>query len=182
MDTTTATYREILDALRAAGYTGPHSYSKSRLAVVANEFFTGNPAVPAAVEPKSCTCTAEDTGSAHWNGCPLEAKAADEVDEAIAGLTKLGRAMMQQIGERRFSFFDNGIQEDSGIWGECLAGEFTAGSSPRSSAGVMTRLRTAGMLKSYNTGDPSDPGDWWDLTALGAKVARRLGGLADDQI
>jgi hypothetical protein len=71
MDTTTATYREILDTLRNAGYTGPHSYTKSRLAEVANEFFTGNPAVPAAVKPH-CTCTAEDTGSAHWNGCPLE--------------------------------------------------------------------------------------------------------------
>lgn len=90
-----------------------------------------------------------------------------DVTTAIAKLTKLGRPVMEAIGNRETSFFDNGIEEGSGIWGDNLAGEL--GAKP----GTLTGLVKQGLLTSDGEQDPTG-GAWYALTALGAAVAQAL--------
>lgn len=91
-----------------------------------------------------------------------------QVQAIIAQLTDKGRATMLAVGQGRLSFFDDGIVENSGIWGECLTGELG-----HKSSGVVNRLARLGLWNV--THDlASDDGAWWDLTALGAAVANTL--------
>jgi hypothetical protein len=98
---------------------------------------------------------------------PVPAQA--DIDSAIADLTKLGRTLMEGIGRGRFSFFDDGVVEGSGIWGEILGGEF---GETKNIGGVIGRLVKAGLLLSQETGEQG--GSWVTLTALGAAVANQL--------
>jgi hypothetical protein len=88
-----------------------------------------------------------------------------EVHVAIVMLTLKGRYAMQAIGERRLSFFDNGIEQGSGSWGECLTGELGHRSS-----GVLGGLVKQRLL----TSSQEDHGSWYELTELGAAVAKKL--------
>lgn len=87
------------------------------------------------------------------------------IQSAISNLTELGRYTMTAIGEGRVSWFDDGIVEGSGIWGECLSSEMGHNSS-----GVVNRLVKAGLFNSHIDSD----GNWLSLTALGADVANEL--------
>jgi hypothetical protein len=100
---------------------------------------------------------------------PVPAQA--DIDSAIADLTKLGRGLMLRIGQGRFSFFDDGVVEGSGIWGDNLGGEF---GETKNVGGVIGRLVKAGLLLSQPTDEPG--GSWVTLTALGAAVATQLAG------
>lgn len=86
--------------------------------------------------------------------------------EAIKGLTTKGRVVMTMIGLEQLSYFDEGVEPDSGSWGLCICQE--ANVRP----GVLTGLRDQGLLRS--TSGDSDEGDWWELTELGASVSREL--------
>lgn len=90
---------------------------------------------------------------------------------AIEKMTAKGLETMTAIGQGQTSFFDEGIVENSGIWGECLAGELG-----HKSSGVINRLVTLGLLT--DCGDQSEPGfdagHWYTLTAVGAEVANLL--------
>jgi len=87
---------------------------------------------------------------------------------ALQAMTAKGTETMTAIGQRQLSFFDEGIQEHSGIWGSCLAQEMG-----HKSSGVINRLRDLGLFTTSPAG-PDDDSDWWALTALGAEVANTL--------
>lgn len=94
--------------------------------------------------------------------------------EAYEGLTAKGKALMAQIGTWRGSFFDDGIVEHSGAFGEVLAGELDLAligvKSVKGVAGVLNGTAKAGLW----TVIPKEQGedsDYWMLTALGADVA-----------
>lgn len=92
------------------------------------------------------------------------------IEAVVAQLTEKGRDAMNSIGRGWVSFFDNGIVEGSGIWGECLTADLGLKSS-----GVINRLRDLGLFVAYDTKDDDyASGMWWDLTALGADVANYL--------
>jgi hypothetical protein len=96
------------------------------------------------------------------------------------GLTAKGQALMTQIGTWKGSFFDDGIVEGSGAWGEVLAGELDltaiGAKSVKSVAGILVGTKKAGLwnVTKAETGDDSD---FWSLTALGAEVARYAASL-----
>lgn len=95
------------------------------------------------------------------------------IEQAVAGLTDKGRETMRAVGAGETSFFDSGIVEHSGIWGDNLTGELG-----HKSSGVINRLRAVGLFESHpQSGD--EPSDWWTLTALGADVANYLAGNLD---
>lgn len=96
-----------------------------------------------------------------------------EITAAIAGLTKAGRATMLAVGRGQLSYFDEGIIEGSGIWGECLTGEMG-----HKSSGVVNRLAKVGLWD-VTIDRESQDGAWWSLTALGAAVANHLAAEAD---
>lgn len=87
----------------------------------------------------------------------------------LDSLTPRGREFMAMVGRRDFDFFDDGIVEHSGNWGEAMAEQFAAatGTSARSVGGIMAALPAKGL---WNLVD-DDTGTWWSLTALGAEVA-----------
>lgn len=87
--------------------------------------------------------------------------------EAIAALTPKGRDAMQAIGRRKVSFFDQGIEEGSGSWSECLVADLGHRSS-----GVIVQLAELGLFDTSWHGKPD--GTWYELTDLGAKVAKAL--------
>lgn len=92
------------------------------------------------------------------------------IEAAVAALTDKGRDTMRAVGAGETSFFDNGIVEHSGIWGDNLTGELG-----HKSSGVVNRLAKLGLFTTHEaTGD--DPSNWWALSALGADVANYLAG------
>lgn len=91
-----------------------------------------------------------------------------DAQTAISSLTVKGRATMKAIGDRKLSFFDDGIVEGSGIWGGCLVSEMG-----HKSAGVISNLEKQGLLISTDY-EEGDDGKWWELTELGAQVANAL--------
>jgi hypothetical protein len=93
---------------------------------------------------------------------------------AVEKLTDAGRAFMYAVGAQHFDFFDEGINEGSGNWGEGMSWQFAkmTDRKPRSVSGVMSRLSTSGLWNVSDAGDGD--GNWWSLTALGAAVARKL--------
>lgn len=93
---------------------------------------------------------------------------ATQIDEAVAAMTPKGLETMKAIGNLELSFFDEGVVEWSGIWGECLVSEMG-----HKSSGVVNRLRDLGLLGNSPAGE-GDDSDWWYLTALGAAVALHL--------
>lgn len=94
-------------------------------------------------------------------------------------LTKLGRALMTEIGDWHGSFFDGGIAEGEGIWFSCLTGE-TAGieglaKTPTGMANVITKLGQDGYL---SIDGPDEDGEQWvSLTKLGAETALELAAI-----
>ena len=100
---------------------------------------------------------------------------------AYDGLTAKGQALMAQIGTWRGSFFDDGIVEHSGAWGEVLAGELDLDAlgvkSVKGVAGVLNGTAKAGLWN-VDPGEEGDASDWWSLTALGAEVAHHAAALA----
>lgn len=90
----------------------------------------------------------------------------DQVQATIAKLTAKGRETMLAVGQHKLSFFDEGIVEGGGIWGENLTGELG-----HKSSGVINRLQKLGLWETSNNGPD---GMWWSLTALGAAVANVL--------
>jgi hypothetical protein len=97
-----------------------------------------------------------------------------------AALTPAGTALLTAIGQRRFSFFDDGIVEDSGIWEECLTTEVAGiANTPKGVALVARKLERDGYLYiSQNDGEDSP---WVSLTALGAQAANELATAAAEQ-
>ncbi|WP_028652758.1 hypothetical protein [Nocardioides halotolerans] len=96
-----------------------------------------------------------------------------EVAAIAAKLTTKGREFMRAVGAGEFSFFDEGIVENSGSWGSCLSEEHFA--SVRSASGVMGATAKLGLwtVSEDQSGD-IDAGAWWALTAEGAAVALYL--------
>lgn len=98
------------------------------------------------------------------------AAARAQAAEVIAQLTAKGRAFMQQVGKGRFDFFDDGIVEGSGNWGENMAQQLECATNPKSASGIMGATAKLGLWNTW-----TDEGQtWWDLTALGAAVAQTL--------
>lgn len=95
------------------------------------------------------------------------------VETAISQLTAKGLDTMQAIANGETSFFDSGLVEDSGIWGDNLTGELG-----HKSSGVINRLVTLGLLGSW-AADADDPSNWYFLTSLGADVANFLNGTLE---
>lgn len=97
-------------------------------------------------------------------------QASTDAERALAGLTPNGQAFMAQVGSRGFDHFDNGIVEGSGNWGEGMAWQFaeTQGVARRAVPGIMAALAKSGMW----TVEVQDGQAWWELTTLGAEVAR----------
>lgn len=91
-----------------------------------------------------------------------------EIQAAVAKLTRKGLETMHAIGAGHTSFFDNGIVEDSGIWGDNLTGELG-----HLSSGVINQIAKLGLLESHDHGS-DEASNWWTLTALGADVANYL--------
>ena len=93
---------------------------------------------------------------------------------ATPKLTARQTTLMTAIGRREFSFFDNGIEADSGIWHECLTGEadtVALGTNPRGVANIVGALVRKGLLGLSDEGN----GDVWVwLTAEGAALANQL--------
>lgn len=90
------------------------------------------------------------------------------VEEAITQLTAKGRETMDAVGRGWTSFFDNGICEYSGIWGDNLTGELG-----HKSSGVINQLVKLGLFYVSPMQD-DDPSNWYSLTKLGADVANYL--------
>lgn len=89
-------------------------------------------------------------------------------------LTKKQTALMTQIGSNGFSFFDDGIVEDSGIWSDALTGEAgpEVSDTAKGAGRVAVSLVKKGLLKS----EEAEDGTWFELTAEGAAVANELAG------
>ncbi|MFT4288149.1 hypothetical protein [Nocardioides sp.] len=96
-----------------------------------------------------------------------------QIDTAaiIANLTTKGREAMTAIGRRKVSFFDGGIVEGEGSWGEVLTGDLG-----HKSSGVLVRLKALGLFDHIpaEEQDMQNGGGWWTLTAAGAAVANAL--------
>jgi hypothetical protein len=96
----------------------------------------------------------------------------DQINAVVSQLTAKGEETMKAVGNHELSFFDGGIVEHEGIWGECLVSEMG-----HKSSGVINRLRDLGLWDATDQGsDDADAGMWWSLTALGADVANYLAG------
>lgn len=130
---------------------------------------TSNPWAGMTISKRTAQITAE-----------LRAKsAAGEAETAYLGLTDAGREFMALVGAGHFDFFDDGIVEHSGNWGENLAAQAAPamGREWRSMSGIMNGTKKAGL---WNTGE--DGGQiWWALTALGAAVALLAAGRTTGQ-
>jgi hypothetical protein len=100
--------------------------------------------------------------------------------EALASLTPAGREFMRLVGTGHFDFFDDGIVEHSGNWGEGLAQQAAPamGKAWRSMGGIMAGTKKAGL---WTTHEDEHDGTWWSLTALGAEVALLAAGKTPDQ-
>ena len=98
---------------------------------------------------------------------------------AIAALTPAGKEFMLLVGQRKFDFFDEGIVEHSGNWGEHMAWQAAGkmGKTRRSMGGIMARLGSDELGLWYVNED--DGQMWWSLTALGADVANTLAAQAN---
>lgn len=92
-------------------------------------------------------------------------------NDAIKALTAKGRETMTAVGDWDGSFFDGGIAEGEGIWGECFMNEMG-----QKSTGVINRLRDLGL---FTTSLDDESGTWFALTTLGADVALTLAGKAN---
>lgn len=83
---------------------------------------------------------------------------------AIEKLTAQGAPVMQSIANGDYGWFDNGLTEGSGIWGECI----------NEKPGVLGGLAKQGLLTSDDPDPQAGAGRWYALTALGAEVANLL--------
>src|SRR5947209_7756695 len=103
--------------------------------------------------------------------------ARSQAHEAYLGLTQSGREFMALVGAGHFDFFDDGITEHSGNWGEGLAQQAAPamGKAWRSMGGIMSATKKAGL---WLTHEDEHDGTWWALTALGAEVALLAAGKA----
>ena len=87
-------------------------------------------------------------------------------------LTAKETALMSAIADRKFSFFDDGISEGSGIWADCLTGEivgstdYPVSETRRGVASVLNSLCRKGLLISEDDEESTD-GAWTYLTAAG---------------
>ena len=95
-------------------------------------------------------------------------------------LTAKQTALMTQIGQRQFSFFDNGITENSGIWSEVLTSESgpEVAANAKGAARVAGSLVKKGLLASFVDTEENDT--WFYLTAEGADLANELGATQMD--
>lgn len=100
----------------------------------------------------------------------------EAIETVVAQLTAKGRETMRAVGAGELSYFDEGIVEYSGIWGECLTGEMG-----HKSSGVINRLRDLGLWTVSDGEVNTDESMWWALTALGADVANYLAGRLQNQ-
>lgn len=98
----------------------------------------------------------------------------EAIEAVVAQLTAKGRETMTSVGRCELSFFDEGIVENSGIWGECLCSEMG-----HKSSGVVNQLKKLGLWLT-SPGGEDDDSDWWSLTALGADVANYLAGRLEE--
>ena len=89
---------------------------------------------------------------------------------AYDSLTAKGQELMAVIGNWSGSFFDDGIVEGSGAWGEVIAQEGCVTATVKGMAGVLTGTKKAGIWN-VTPAEQGDDSDFWYLTALGAEVA-----------
>lgn len=94
--------------------------------------------------------------------------------EIVTTLTAKGTETMKAVGLGQLSFFDDGVVEGSGIWGEILTAEMS-----HKSSGVLNRLKDLDLWETSEDFE-ANAGDWWALTALGAEVALLLAGVETD--
>lgn len=86
---------------------------------------------------------------------------------------KLAFAILAQIGLRKYSFFDDGITEDSGIWRRnCLRDE--TGGDKAAATRAIKKLVAMGFLEELAGSDDGDEGPWVCLTKDGADTALSL--------
>jgi predicted SprT family Zn-dependent metalloprotease len=92
--------------------------------------------------------------------------------DMTAKLTASGKALLTQIGNGQFSFFDNGITAGSGIWHENLTDEAHAAvaKTPKGVANVARKLADDGYL---TISDVDEDNPWVELTELGASTAAK---------
>lgn len=117
----------------------------------------------------------------------VDAEVAQLVTETMAKMTHNQNCVMVTIGGNkvgwtsaqgrvfRFTFFDDGVVEGSGTWANVIGDEMgDYGITARKGAGaVLGSLEKKGLL--VRNGEPDETeGNWWSLTALGAKVALAL--------
>lgn len=163
--------RRIVEVMQSAGYTGPTSYGKRRLVELYSEFFTNCPVTEAA-DWTRCTCTAEDTGGEHWNGCPLSPATEDEA-EATAALERptepKAQAKLLGLPLKSFEFFRD-LAEDAPNWSGAplIGGNVGQG---RSNGGMTRKLVDAGLITTI-----TEEGDTWAaFTDAGKAAAAKIG-------
>lgn len=117
-----------------------------------------------------------------WDAPSISERTAEVISDlrakdALAKLTASGREFMRLVGSSHFDFFDDGIVENSGNWGEGLAQQAAPamGKAWRSMGGIMSATKKAGL---WTTHEDEHDGTWWSLTALGAEVALLAAGKA----
>lgn len=94
---------------------------------------------------------------------------------AMPRMTKSGRVLMDMIGRRQFTWFDEGIAANSGIWHSCLTDEATgAPGLPEKALGVAQVIRALGKAGLLYVDEQGEDGVWVALTAEGAQVANAL--------
>jgi 2-keto-4-pentenoate hydratase len=117
----------------------------------------------------------------------VDAQVEQLVTETMAKLTHKENCVMVTIGGNKvgwtskdgrkfsFTFFDEGVEEGSGSWANVLGDEMgDYGITARKGAGaVLGSLQKKGLLVTNGAPDETE-GNWWSLTALGAKVALAL--------
>ncbi|ALY10781.1 hypothetical protein FDH63_gp56 [Arthrobacter phage Wayne] len=88
----------------------------------------------------------------------------------LSNTEKAALNMIIAIGAQKYSFFDEGITEGSGIWYSALVEETPL--SPRLAARAVTKLVKEGRL--IKSDKDEDGEQWVELTAHGAKIAQGL--------
>lgn len=95
-------------------------------------------------------------------------------NQPLSNTAKAALNMIIAIGQQKYSYFDEGVANGSGIWYSALVDETPV--SPALAARAVNALVKAGRLIK---GDKDEDGEQWvELTELGAKIAQ---GLANEE-
>lgn len=92
----------------------------------------------------------------------------------LTPLTAHETAVLAGIDGRRFSFFDEGVEEGSGTWGAAFAEEIAGllGVSARTAQGVLGSLVSKRLMETER--EPGEDGRWTWLTEAGVAAIEDL--------